>query len=82
VNKELDGIFDAPINRGRMAGALRLVSLSSPHEGRTKAVLDGEVQGWSKVKQRLGKTELEQGDHVIIRRFKVMPDAILAEEIG
>ncbi len=79
---ELHGKFDAPLNRGMLTGALRFITLSDPHQGRSKAVIDGEASGWSKVRARLGKSELAEGDHVIIHRFKVMPDSILAEEIG
>lgn len=79
---QLVGRFDAPLKRGTMEGALRLITLDTPHEGRTKAVVDGEVSGWSKVRARLGKPALEEGDQVIITRFRVMPDAILAQEIG
>ena len=79
---ELFGKLDAPLNRGSREGAFYSITLDEPHLGLARAVLDGEVSGWSRVKKRLGKTELHEGDRIIINRFRVMSEAVVAVEIG
>lgn len=80
---ELSGKLSAPVTIANAhSTAFHTASLDTPHESYTTIVFDGEVMGWSKVRKRLGKMELEQGDPVIIKSFCIADGTLVAREIA
>lgn len=79
---ELFGKLGAPLRGILDSTGFHAAVLDAPHESHTCIVLNDGVMGWSKVKKRLGREQLVEGDPIIIRSFCIAQGALIAREIA